>query len=82
MNESRNGEPGVDPGPSPQRVVIESDGVAVRVVLGCPLAVAEGVLARALGYVQRELQVVRLLEAAAPKVEVARTLPRFGGPPR
>ena len=83
MDESMNGKPRGEgePWPATQRVVIESDGVGVRVALGCPLAVAEGLLARGLSHVQRELLVARLLESAAPKVELARTVPRVGGPP-
>ena len=63
--------------PATQQILIQSDGLTVRVQLGCDPAVAEGLLARALGHVQRELLVARLARAAEPKVEIANSFPRM-----
>lgn len=59
----------MDNGPEPPRLMrcaVESDGFRVRVDLGgLPMDVVERMMLGALAYIQRELQVARLVQAEA-----------------
>lgn len=66
--------------PPLQQLLIESDGLSVRIKQNVPNDVAEGLLARALAHVGREILRAQLAEDARPKVEV---FPSAAGlPPR
>ena len=52
-------------GTMPYRIMVQSDGARVGLQMSCQLDVAEGVLARALAHVQREILIARLVQHMA-----------------
>ena len=49
----------------PLRIMVQSDGVRVGLQMTCQLDVAEGILARALAHVQREILIARIVQQMA-----------------
>ena len=81
---SDNGHTPATSGPMPYQIVIQSDGVRVALSGNVPFDVQEGLLARALAHIQRELLIARLIQQQAleaekaPRVALSTRLP---GPP-
>lgn len=63
-----------------QRIVIESDGSHLRLAGNVSYDVMEGVLARALGHIQREILLARFAQASALAHEQAPRIHLPGGP--
>ena len=53
-----------------QQIILESDGVSVRIASNVPLDVAEGLLYRALAQMGRNILRAQLAESGKPKVEI------------
>ena len=76
---SDNGTPGASV-PLQFQVVIRSDGFGLDTRANCPLDVAEGLVARALANIGREILVVKLAQAEALREAAKPRISLAGGP--